>query len=135
MGSADFPVRSKVKNTEHYGISQNRGRFQSCCGLESPRSGKIFGTLPIFCTVSAVPSGLVPANDRVPNVETLGYYRPSLRDEQVFWSCPRLKALGAEAFAAGATGGGIRIRDFEAAILEGVAIVQFAAGHVKGAFR
>jgi len=30
---------------------------------------------------SAVPSGLTRLSSRYPNVETLGYYRPSLRDE------------------------------------------------------
>src|SRR6476620_10030910 len=34
------------------------------------------------CTVSAVPSGLGPCLLWVPNVETLGYYRPSLRDDE-----------------------------------------------------
>ena len=33
-------------------------------------------------TVSAVPSGLAPTDDQVPNVETLGYYQPSLRDDE-----------------------------------------------------
>src|SRR4051794_39250636 len=33
-------------------------------------------------TVSAVPSGLAPTDDQVPNVETLGYYRRSLRDDE-----------------------------------------------------
>src|SRR5947207_1630433 len=32
-------------------------------------------------TVSVVPSGLMTFCGRLPNVETLGYYRPSLRDE------------------------------------------------------
>jgi len=33
-------------------------------------------------TVSAVPSGLALTYDQAPNVETLGYYRPSLRDDE-----------------------------------------------------
>ena len=34
-------------------------------------------------TVSAVPSGLAPTYNQAPNVETLGYYRPSLRDDEL----------------------------------------------------
>src|SRR5438270_13531744 len=33
-------------------------------------------------THSAVPSGLMQIQISVPNVETLGYYRPSLRDDE-----------------------------------------------------
>src|SRR2546421_6793329 len=33
-------------------------------------------------TLSAVPSGLMQFRISVPNVETLGYYRPSLRDDE-----------------------------------------------------
>src|ERR1043166_6341287 len=40
-------------------------------------------------------------------------------------------ASSAEAFAAGATGGRIRVLHFEAAVLEGVAIIQLAAGDVE----
>ena len=34
-------------------------------------------------TVSAVPSGLAPADHRDPNVETLGYYQESLGDKDL----------------------------------------------------
>ena len=56
--------------------------------------------------ISAVPSGLVPLDARTPNVETLGYYRPSLRDDDdgqflaawdilvgVFSGCPCMACL------------------------------------------
>ena len=39
------------------------------------------GTAETRCDSSAVPSGLMGLRRRVPNVETLGYYRMSLRDD------------------------------------------------------
>src|SRR5258707_379457 len=36
-----------------------------------------------LCTQSAVPSGLIARQTAVPNVETLGYYRKSLRDKDL----------------------------------------------------
>lgn len=38
-------------------------------------------------TVSGVPSGLVPTGDQAPNVEMLGYYRSSFRDDDLrsYW--------------------------------------------------
>ena len=40
-----------------------------------------------LCTVSAVPSGLNARRTAVPNVETLGYYRKSLRDKDLRAFC------------------------------------------------
>jgi hypothetical protein len=44
------------------------------------------------------------------------------------------RTLGAEGFAAGAAGGGVWVFDFEAAVGEGVDVVEFGAGDVEGAF-
>ena len=41
------------------------------------------GTAETLCDPSAVPSGLIGLRTLVPNVETLGYYRMSLRDKDL----------------------------------------------------
>src|SRR5258708_9512270 len=43
-----------------------------------------------WCHWSAVPSGLIARSDGVPNVETLGYSRKSLRDKDAPAFCERL---------------------------------------------
>src|SRR5207249_688014 len=50
------------------------------------------------CTKSAVPSGLIARRTAVPNVETLGYYRRSLRDKEEIRASLRrlLQGSGAE---------------------------------------
>ena len=56
------------------------------------------------CDLSAVPPGLIVPRTLVPNVETLGYYRLSLRDNDLARSCGLrgeqiLVALGEDACA------------------------------------
>src|SRR2546430_16608667 len=53
-------------------------------------------------THSAVPSGLMRFQISVPNVETLGYYRPSLRDGEwqilaIGQPCPRIHEMAKNA--------------------------------------
>src|SRR6266576_901552 len=105
--SADFPVRSKLESSDGFEQLRESPFISRCCGLESPmppgfathHPGGMADNSPTFqrwdldyswtqvpkgrlkqCPSSAVPSGLIARSDGVPNVETLGYCRKSLRD-------------------------------------------------------
>src|SRR5947209_10200965 len=52
------------------------------CFLSKSQDAMDMGADVRHATHSAVPSGLMQFQIPVPNVETLGYYRPSLRDDE-----------------------------------------------------
>jgi len=63
------------------GMADNSPTFQRW-ELDRQRGQVPKGRLKL-CLGSAVPSGLIARSDGVPNVETLGYYRKSLRDKDL----------------------------------------------------
>jgi len=76
------------------GMDDNSPTFQRW--VRNPRWVKVPKGRLKLCTWSAVPSGLIACRMAVPNVETLGYYRKSLRDKDSRGFCEWPEGIGLE---------------------------------------
>src|SRR6266446_3639625 len=90
LGPALSPLRERLTTTPHPGgMVDNSPTFQRW--VRRPQWIKVPKGRLKMCARSAVPSGLIAHRRAVPNVETLGYYRKSLRDRDLRAVCERLE--------------------------------------------